>query len=187
MHKKLLGMALAGASLLVCATAPAMAQFELTFDAYGDGTLNACTGTCSFGPGPDNGTVVTDVWGVGGNGYDFPLPLPVVPGLVGVYNSTDVLVAVMVFTGTDLDYVVSGTLSNYPSLPDFLPYGAIADPSGSFTYAPEGAYPADTQYNGTIPQTAVTPVPAALPLFAGGLGALGLLGWRRKRKAQVAA
>jgi hypothetical protein len=28
-----------------------------------------------------------------------------------------------------------------------------------------------------------TPLPAALPLFAGGLGVLGLLGWRRKRKA----
>ena len=28
-----------------------------------------------------------------------------------------------------------------------------------------------------------TPLPAALPLFATGLGALGLLGWRRKRKA----
>ncbi len=34
-----------------------------------------------------------------------------------------------------------------------------------------------------------TPLPAALPLFATGLGALGLLGWRRKRKnaAAVAA
>jgi hypothetical protein len=32
-----------------------------------------------------------------------------------------------------------------------------------------------------------TPLPAALPLFAGGLGALGLLGWRRKRKAALAA
>jgi hypothetical protein len=31
-----------------------------------------------------------------------------------------------------------------------------------------------------------TPVPAALPLFATGLGGLGLLGWRRKRKAQAA-
>jgi hypothetical protein len=28
----------------------------------------------------------------------------------------------------------------------------------------------------------ITPIPAALPLFATGLGALGLLGWRRKRK-----
>ena len=32
-----------------------------------------------------------------------------------------------------------------------------------------------------------TPLPAALPLFATGLGGLGLLGWRRKRKAKVAA
>jgi hypothetical protein len=32
-----------------------------------------------------------------------------------------------------------------------------------------------------------TPLPAALPLFATGLGGLGLLGWRRKRKAAAAA
>jgi hypothetical protein len=32
-----------------------------------------------------------------------------------------------------------------------------------------------------------TPLPAALPLFAGGLGALGLFGWRRKRKAAAIA
>ena len=32
-----------------------------------------------------------------------------------------------------------------------------------------------------------TPLPATLPLFATGLGALGLLGWRRKKKAQAAA
>lgn len=32
-----------------------------------------------------------------------------------------------------------------------------------------------------------TPLPAALPLFASGLSALGLFGWRRKRKVQSAA
>jgi len=31
-----------------------------------------------------------------------------------------------------------------------------------------------------------TPLPAALPLFATGLGAMGLFGWRRKRKASAA-
>jgi hypothetical protein len=39
----------------------------------------------------------------------------------------------------------------------------------------------------TIDAPATTPVPATLPLFAGGLGALGLLGWRRKRKAHAVA
>jgi hypothetical protein len=32
-----------------------------------------------------------------------------------------------------------------------------------------------------------TPLPAALPLFATGLGAMGLFGWRRKRKAAAIA
>jgi len=34
--------------------------------------------------------------------------------------------------------------------------------------------------------TGATPLPAALPLFASGLGAMGLLGWRRKRKSAAA-
>jgi hypothetical protein len=37
---------------------------------------------------------------------------------------------------------------------------------------------------GTAP---TVPLPAALPLFATGIGGLGLLGWRRKRKAQAVA
>ena len=45
----------------------------------------------------------------------------------------------------------------------------------------------DITYNFTPSTAAETPLPAALPLFATGLGALGLLGWRRKRKAQAVA
>ena len=47
-----------------------------------------------------------------------------------------------------------------------------------------------TTFSVTDTLAAQTPLPAALPLFAGGLGALGLFGWRRKRMnaaAQVAA
>ena len=42
-------------------------------------------------------------------------------------------------------------------------------------------------WNNAIDSAVTTPLPAALPLFATGLGVLGLLGWRRKRKAQAAA
>lgn len=35
-------------------------------------------------------------------------------------------------------------------------------------------------------QVSTTPLPAALPLFATGLGAMGLLGWRRKRENTAA-
>jgi hypothetical protein len=38
----------------------------------------------------------------------------------------------------------------------------------------------------TYTGVSATPLPAALPLFASGLGAMGLLGWRRKRKAAAA-
>lgn len=36
-------------------------------------------------------------------------------------------------------------------------------------------------------EVATTPLPAALPLFATGIGAMGLFGWRRKRKAAALA
>ena len=39
----------------------------------------------------------------------------------------------------------------------------------------------------SVTTPSAVPLPAALPLFAGGLGALGLLGWRRKRKAAAVA
>jgi hypothetical protein len=40
----------------------------------------------------------------------------------------------------------------------------------------------EESYIGYFSLTAATPLPAALPLFASGIGALGLFGWRRKRK-----
>lgn len=39
----------------------------------------------------------------------------------------------------------------------------------------------------TVNSLTITPIPAALPLFATGLGGLGFLGWRRKKKAALAA
>ena len=42
--------------------------------------------------------------------------------------------------------------------------------------------PPDQSFTLDVVSPTATPLPAALPLFAGGLGALGLFGWRRKRK-----
>jgi hypothetical protein len=44
----------------------------------------------------------------------------------------------------------------------------------------------DGYYHPATISISETPLPAALPLFAGGLGALGLFGWRRKRKNAAA-
>ncbi|MGO9682013.1 MAG: VPLPA-CTERM sorting domain-containing protein [Beijerinckiaceae bacterium] len=57
-----------------------------------------------------------------------------------------------------------------------------------FIYIDQGEFNAAS---GLIPfgltgDITATPLPAALPLFATGLGAMGLLGWRRKRKNAAA-
>ena len=55
-----------------------------------------------------------------------------------------------------------------------------------FSYAQSGVNAVWDATTGSV-SVANTPIPATLPLFAIGLGALGLLGWRRKRKAIAAA
>ncbi len=70
----------------------------------------------------------------------------------------------------------------WPSDSNSSPYGG---PPGNGYWGCQNCY---VDFSTEISPTA-TPLPAALPLFATGLGAMGLLGWRRKRKvaAQVAA
>jgi hypothetical protein len=46
-------------------------------------------------------------------------------------------------------------------------------------------FPSDQEFDFAV-FSAATPLPAALPLFATGLGVMGLLGWRRKRKNTTA-
>jgi hypothetical protein len=46
--------------------------------------------------------------------------------------------------------------------------------------------PVDTGTNLGTWSASATPLPATLPLFATGLGGVGLLGWRKKRKAATA-
>jgi hypothetical protein len=61
----------------------------------------------------------------------------------------------------------------------------VANPGGSITDDDVGFSSTFTPAGTTVGDPAATPLPAALPLFATGLGGLGLLGWRRKRKSRV--
>jgi hypothetical protein len=66
-------------------------------------------------------------------------------------------------------------LVNFQTLDGFFNSVVLSSTSYSFEFANLTAYDPPT----------VTPLPAALPLFATGLGALGLLGWRTKKKIGI--
>jgi len=61
---------------------------------------------------------------------------------------------------------------------------SFANANGTHPNNPDGPYQMRVTDE---PAVSAAPLPAALPLFTTGLGALGLLGWCRKRKAQAAA
>jgi hypothetical protein len=68
--------------------------------------------------------------------------------------------------------------------------GVSNDPINNAYYGTEGNISAsniDSSVTGYATPDPVTPLPATLPLFAGGAGLIGLLMRRGKRKAQVAA
>jgi hypothetical protein len=96
------------------------------------------------------------------------------------------------------DGVLSGVFfvvaASFLSPPLTLPtFSLLLNPNGevvvlsSYAYGIGGNFVEAYQLSTfPAPSPSATPLPAALPLFAAGLGAMGLLGWRRKRK-QVAA
>jgi hypothetical protein len=101
------------------------------------------------------------------------------------------------YTETLTSIAVLSRVSNNISLELF---GVLNGPAGSgFVNTPAGLLLNANQAGGPGTNNSVgwsatelsnppqlTPLPAALPLFASGLGALGLLGWRKKRKNAAA-
>lgn len=95
------------------------------------------------------------------NGYEF-VDLTKDPGIVGV--TVDAASTATGVSLSDVSFTSNSVFFNFQG--QTLSGTAIYD----LSFAP-----------------AATPLPAALPLFATGLGALGLFGWRRKRKAYATA
>jgi hypothetical protein len=83
-------------------------------------------------------------------------------------NFSDTIISISgILPAIDISYVW-----NYCNLPN----------CGEETFAGQGYTPG----NWSASAVGATPIPAALPLFATGLGAMGLFGWRRKRKNTAA-
>jgi hypothetical protein len=89
------------------------------------------------------------------------------------------------FDQTFLDNLVYPGVVNITlpgSIPNPLTTGFVLNVNSTADYGP--AIQAKVQ--AIIHEGSEVPLPGALPLFASGLGALGLLGWRRKRKVRAA-
>jgi hypothetical protein len=83
------------------------------------------------------------------------------------------------FTGT-IDFAALGGFTNIAwvvmSVPDI---NALCPPNGTGICS-------GVVFDNITVAGAETPLPAALPLFAAGLGALGVIGWRRKKRTALA-
>jgi len=178
-------------ALLTFGVAPASA-FTMTFDEYGN--CSSTVGTCSSVVAPDPTGLVS------GNVLIFTLPSDTFVGNVNIFEPGGVTISDRLRWYCSLGAGNCGTGIDGRPLGDKMIFysfdsnGAPADvgnlisisattntatenPDGTFTY--DVPSPGVNIYKGLSTET---PLPTALPLFATGLGALGLLGRRRKRK-----
>jgi hypothetical protein len=135
---------------------------------------------------PDNGTLVIGPLGPTGTDIYTGITGPSNFGSGGVASASSGSRDAVGIGGEDnllavpVGYV-SGSLLSDTSTFDNATLASLGLTLRTYTYSwtPESEATDDS----FVINVGTTPLPAALPLFAGGLGALGLFGWRRKRKA----
>jgi hypothetical protein len=146
------------------------------------------------------GTDVTSIFGSGSlpslglTGFYITGPVPGVGAANSVYSTPDYFssISFYVSTSTPPGPIGNPLTYSYPPAGNYYIFTLI-DPPGNFLLTDSFDCPGGICQPGTLTLAGplqltggATPLPAALPLFATGLGALGLLGWRRKRKASAA-
>jgi len=118
----------------------------------------------------------------GANGNEFVISTTNGGGFFGIYNFgvTDTI------TLSNLNFSGGEVLTGFTVLSSVFPItvSGLTAHSVSLSWN-EGAFNGPVTFlDGEFDTAPVaTPLPTALPLFATGLAGLGLLGWRRKRKA----
>ena len=189
MNSKYLGMAL-GASMSLCAPALASAA-TLTIDDLTDSVSFSFTGFTSFAAitSGESGNIIGSYtsttppaatairfYNITGAGETLSDTLSITVAPTTISGNTSVTVAF--FSDTEGGAALT-PLSCTTVFPTACISASIAETGASQTV---NAGVADLIVSFASDLEAV-PLPGALPLFATGLGALGLLGWRRKRKA----
>jgi hypothetical protein len=90
---------------------------------------------------------------------------------------------------TKLSFSSTGALTDIgASIKISSPADTLIYQTSGLTYLfenPDGHSLQSGTYSASAPSVSATPLPAALPLYATGLGVLALLRWRRKRKASA--
>jgi hypothetical protein len=117
---------------------------------------------------------------VGLDVFDNPSALSGTAGFQRATQSSDLLDTV---NAAFVSYGLTTSIGPITGSPLFNPGLSFSTTAGPLILDSASAA-AFTANAGTV---SAVPLPAALPLFATGLGALGLLGWRRKRKAAALA
>jgi hypothetical protein len=110
-----------------------------------------------------------------GLAFTYPFTVPLYSDVLVIGGSSPT--AGTVGGGTNNFYL---QIADFSTTPTFLQFGyTVADAADDYFYTSQG--------DGSVSVTlAPTPLPAAFPLFAAGLGAMGLIGCRRKRKNAAA-
>ena len=118
-------------------------------------------------------------------GFDFSASVDPTTGAF-IFHDVGQGLAVIAFAGTDINSAIT-----FLSITVDNPNQNLTGVTDQFNALNNGSafagFPTAGFWTAEFPAAVATPLPATLPLFATGLGALGLLGWRRKKKAALAA